>query len=240
MQEPQPLGCNLPGEIVDAGGVAARPGKAGDKTKPDRVFGGDEDDGNCRRCRLSGEHGTSERGDHGDLSANQFGRQQRQPIYLALRPAVFDQHVLALDIAGVFEALAECAQAVRVRVVRRCGVEEPNHGHRRLLSMRSKRPRHRRTAEQRDELAALHSITSSARASNASGTVKPSALAVFILMISSKWVGCSTGRSAGRAPLRILSTYTAALRNRSGYLGEYAISPPSSANQRGTETPAHG
>src|SRR6516162_61165 len=81
-----------------------------------------------------------------------------------------------------------------------------------------------------------HSITSSARASNASGTVKPSALAVFILMISSKWVGCSTGRSAGWAPLRILSTYTAALRNRSGYLGEYAISPPSSANQRGTET----
>src|SRR4051794_33692191 len=81
-----------------------------------------------------------------------------------------------------------------------------------------------------------HSITSSARASSVGGTAMPSALAVFILMISSKRVGCSTGRSAGRAPLRILSTYTAALRNRSTYFGEYDISPPSSANQRGTET----
>src|SRR5262249_18757171 len=108
-----------------------------------------------------------------------------------------------------------------------------------LLRARRERPC-RRAAEQGDEVAALqlriHSITSSARASNASGTVKPSALAVFILMISSKWVGCSTGRSAGWAPLRILSTYTADLRNRSGYLREYAISPPSSANQRGRET----
>src|SRR5499433_1632486 len=70
-----------------------------------------------------------------------------------------------------------------------------------------------------------YSITSSARASSVGGTVRPSARAVFILMTSSKSVGCSTGRSAGRAPFRILSTYTAALRNRSTYLGEYDISP---------------
>src|SRR5262249_27445237 len=43
-----------------------------------------------------------------------YRRTNSQPIYLALRPAVVDHHVLALDIAGVFEALAECAQAVRV------------------------------------------------------------------------------------------------------------------------------
>ena len=42
-----------------------------------------------------------------------------------------------------------------------------------------------------------HSITSSARASKAAGTVNPSALAVFILMTSWKRVGCSTGKSAG-------------------------------------------
>ena len=56
-----------------------------------------------------------------------------------------------------------------------------------------------------------HSITSSARARSAAGTVMPSALAVFILMTSWKRVGCSIGKSAGWAPLRILSTYTAAL-----------------------------
>src|SRR6266478_2249553 len=81
-----------------------------------------------------------------------------------------------------------------------------------------------------------HSITSSTRARKAAGSVKPSALAVFILMTSLKRVGCSTGKSAGWAPLRILSTYTAALRKRSAYIAEYDISPPSSTNQRGTET----
>ena len=49
-------------------------------------------------------------------------------------------------------------------------------------------------------------ITSSARCSNAGGIVNPSALAVFRLMTSSNFVGCSTGRSVGLAPLKILST----------------------------------
>src|SRR6516225_372018 len=42
-----------------------------------------------------------------------------------------------------------------------------------------------RAAEQRDELAARHSITSSARASSVGGTSRPSARAVFRLIISS-------------------------------------------------------
>src|SRR6516162_1204422 len=55
----------------------------------------------------------------------------------------------------------------------------------RLLRSCRERPRGCRAAEQRDELAARHSITSSARPSSGSGTVRPSALAVFILMTSS-------------------------------------------------------
>src|SRR5262245_19187373 len=51
-----------------------------------------------------------------------------------------------------------------------------------------------------------HSITSSARARNVSGMTRPSALAVLRLMISSNLVGKVTGRSAGLAPLSILST----------------------------------
>ena len=42
--------------------------------------------------------------------------------------------------------------------------------------------------------------------------VNPSALAVFRLMTNSNFVGCSTGRSAGLAPFKILSTKTAARR----------------------------
>jgi hypothetical protein len=51
-----------------------------------------------------------------------------------------------------------------------------------------------------------YSITSSALASNAGGTIRPRALAVFILITSSNLVGCSTGRSEGLVPLRTLST----------------------------------
>jgi len=72
-----------------------------------------------------------------------------------------------------------------------------------LLRPRRERPR-RRAAEKRDELAAFHrcshSITSSARANSMGGTVRPSALAVLRLMISSYLVGCSTRRSAGFVP----------------------------------------
>jgi hypothetical protein len=45
--------------------------------------------------------------------------------------------------------------------------------------------------------------------------VRPSALAVLRLTTSSNFVGCSTGRSAGFAPRKILSTNSAARRNRS-------------------------
>ena len=51
-----------------------------------------------------------------------------------------------------------------------------------------------------------YSITSSARASSVGGTSRPMALAVLRLMTSSNLIGCSTGRSYGFAPLRILST----------------------------------
>src|SRR5262249_61488558 len=46
-------------------------------------------------------------------------------------------------------------------------------------------------------------ISSSARASTEGGIVRPSALAVFMLMTSSNFVGCSAVRSAGFVPLRI-------------------------------------
>src|SRR5262245_52116248 len=72
-----------------------------------------------------------------------------------------------------------------------------------LLRARRERPRDRRAAEQRYEVAALHSITSSARPSSDNGIVKPSALAVFKLMTNSTFVACWTGKSAGFSPLRI-------------------------------------
>jgi hypothetical protein len=57
---------------------------------------------------------------------------------------------------------------------------------------------------------------SSTLARNVCGIVRPRAAAVLTLMASSNLVGCSTGISLGFVPRRILSTISAAFRNRSG------------------------
>src|SRR6478752_5803209 len=58
-----------------------------------------------------------------------------------------------------------------------------------------------------------YSITSSARSKKDSGIVKPSAFAVLRLTTRSNLTGCSTGKSAGLVPCKILCTYPAARRN---------------------------
>ena len=60
-----------------------------------------------------------------------------------------------------------------------------------------------------------HSMTWSARSRMDCGIVRPNALAVLRLITSSNFDACSIGRSAGFAPLRILSTYVAVRRNKS-------------------------
>src|SRR6266545_1712182 len=52
----------------------------------------------------------------------------------------------------------------------------------------------------------LHSITSSARKRNDSGRSNPITFAVLRLTVRKNRVGCSIGKSAGLAPLKILST----------------------------------
>src|SRR5262249_6886498 len=74
-----------------------------------------------------------------------------------------------------------------------------------LLRARCEWPR-RCAAEQRYELAASHSITSSARCCSIQGTSRPSAFAVLRLMTNSYLVGACTGRSSGFSPLRMRST----------------------------------
>jgi hypothetical protein len=59
-----------------------------------------------------------------------------------------------------------------------------------------------------------YSITSSARASSVGGTSRPSAFAALRLITSSYLVGFCTAKSAGFSPLRMRSTYSAALANR--------------------------
>src|SRR5262249_47100420 len=166
---------------------------------------------NWNRCGRSLSRDCSRDGacdDHRHLTAHQLRRHLRQSIILTLGPQVCDRHIPPLHVAGFGQTLAEyrypcCARPRRTRI------EIANHG--RLLRARRERPC-RRAAEERDELAALHSITSSARASSVGGTSRPSAFAVLRLITNSCFVGACTGRSAGFSPLRMRSTYSDARR----------------------------
>src|SRR5262245_19779436 len=97
---------------------------------------------------------TAGRSDHGTLTANQIRRHCRQPIVLTIRPAIFDRSVLSLGVAVYLESLAEHSHQV-CSFAGSSRVEKPDHRHCRLLRARCERPRHRRAAEKRYELAAL-------------------------------------------------------------------------------------
>src|SRR5262249_60333306 len=101
MEKSQPLRRNLSGEKIDAGRVAARPCKAGDQTKPDRVVADAEDDRNrCgRRLGRLGTSGLAGRSYNGDATTDEVSHERRQAIVSAGQPMVLDHHVLALDVA---------------------------------------------------------------------------------------------------------------------------------------------
>src|SRR5262249_15105522 len=127
------------------------------------------------------------RSEHIYSMADQVGCQRRQLIVIASCPAVLYTDILAFAVTLRGQTFAPCSNHV-CGILRRPGVEEPDYRHRWLLCARRERPRRRRAAEERDELAALHSITSSARASSVGGTSRPSALAVVRSMTRSNFV----------------------------------------------------
>src|SRR5439155_16054090 len=98
-------------------------------------------------------------------------------------------------------------------------VADPRHLPRRLRLGREGRGQHRKREPAEEPSPVHHSMIWSARINTDGGIVRPRAFAVLRLITSSNLVGCSIGRSAGFAPLRILSTYTAARRYISWMLG---------------------
>src|SRR5262249_2478524 len=149
--------------------------------------------------------------DRGDVrfQIHQLGCVSPPAIGIGTGPAQLDPDIVAVDPAELLEALLERRDkglpfGIPLRTAARQETD-PTHliG---LLRLRHKRPRRCRATDKRDERATFHSITSSARAMSVGGTVRPSAFAVLRLMMSSIFVGCSTGSSAGCAPFKILST----------------------------------
>src|SRR5262245_33538759 len=119
---------------------------------------------------------------------------------------MLDPDIAVLDPTERLESLAKRNDtSPHFGIILSVWMQECDATHPLALRARRQRPR-RRAAEQRDELAPLHSITSSARASRVSGTVRPSIRAVSALMTSSNLFACITGRSAGFVPLRMRPT----------------------------------
>src|SRR5262245_22047108 len=103
-------------------------------------------------------------------------------------PAILDPQVAALAPAQLLQRLLE-----RRELGTASGGTAREHADApyplALLRAPCQRPRRRRAADKRYELAPPHSITSSARASSVRGTSRLSAFAVLRLMINSSAVG---------------------------------------------------
>src|SRR5262249_14079792 len=178
MKQLKPLWLKRNAQPTYTRDIAAGSVHPGDEAVPHRATAGLKNDRYHRGSRFCREtrSGSADSNNHRNLVANQITRQVRQSIILPLRPAVFDRYVLALDVACFLQALAERDHEVR-GVSERGAAQETNNRHRRLLRPRREWPRGRRAAEQRDEFAPVHSITSSARASSVGDKSRPSALA---------------------------------------------------------------
>src|SRR5262249_3595585 len=141
------------------------------------------------------------------VQCDQLLGEQLRLVGARRREAIVDADAAAFLPAHLLKCLSERGQArLCFRIIFGVADEHSDAANLcRLLRTCREWPR-RRTAEKSDELAASHSITSSARASSVGGISRPSAFAVLRLITSSSLVGFCTGRSAGFSPLRMRST----------------------------------
>src|SRR5262249_1212099 len=179
--------------------MATRPVKVGHQAGANRIALAQKDDRNRPTCGLGrARRAAPGRDDDRHPTLNQIGRKAWQSVELPICPSRFDRNGLTLNVTALFETLPKRGQELHVRISR-SRAHEANDRYHRLLRARRERPRSGRTAEQGDELATLHSMTSSATSSRSRGTSRLSNLAVLRLMTNSYLVGCSMGRSAGLA-----------------------------------------
>src|SRR5215831_17350737 len=147
--------------------VTLPPGRASEATRP--VPTGSPAAANTIGMHLlcgEGWHGCHRNNDI-DLEPDQLGRVFCDAFIAALCPAILNREVATIDPAEFTQPLHKSGNSFALN--RRVGAQEPD-GRQLACLLRARRERRgsrRRAAEQRYELAALHSITSSARASRA-------------------------------------------------------------------------
>ena len=107
---------------------------------------------------------------------HEFRGRRGNSIELAVGPSVRDRHVLVFAEACFLKSLPECTRLGRVSISSSIDEESRSPA---SPAAREPHRRYRRAAKQRDELAPLHSITSSTPSRIDRGNSRPSAFAVF-------------------------------------------------------------
>ena len=149
----------------EAGNVAAGMGKVSDESIHNRIAYSNEYDRDVARHRLEqSEREIAEHHHHIRRECEQLGDDRAHLIGPGGPPAHFDAGAAALHPLELFEPPQERGEIALAQLAPSSSHQHTDAPHPfALLCARRKRPSCRRTAEQRDELAPFHSMTSSAR-----------------------------------------------------------------------------
>src|SRR5262249_36303784 len=148
----------------ESGDVPARVSQTRDETGANRVRCRREDYRDDRCCPLCRENYWGCICDNDiDFKSDELGSELGGPIAASLRPAILDDEVATLGPAEFAQPLQKSSDPTALGGGHRYRAQDPEGGQlARLLRARRERPRNRRAADERDELAAFHSMTSSA------------------------------------------------------------------------------
>src|SRR5262245_3885896 len=206
LQQLRPFRTETVFELHKAGDVAARPCQARDQAGADRIGGSRKHNWHGSGCLQQRLHRRCAAG-HDDVGRerHQFRRTLAKIVRLDAGPVGLDAQVATFTPSQLLQALHQCGVALLdVRIVRGPAAREYADAPHPLTLLCARRQRPRcRAAEQRDELAPPHSMTSSAAEMIAGGISSPSAFAFWRLMTKSILLGSMTGRSPGFSPLRM-------------------------------------
>jgi len=162
----QAFGDQLRAEKGRPGDISTRPCQAGDQLVADGIGHHRRDDGERVGGLLGGTGcGRAPRDNDVNLERHQLGRELGKPIRLPLRIPALEGQVLPLDVSELVQALVEWLEN-GCRMRSGAGHQEAYPGHlpglaNRLLRASRERPSSR-AAEECDECAAPHLVTSSA------------------------------------------------------------------------------
>src|SRR5215831_18010467 len=145
---------------------------------------------------------------------DEFGGKVRNPLYFSLSPAILNDNAFPLHVSELAQSLPEDSDARR-RGRRGSGIQVSYpRNFCWLLRPQGTSKQQNSKQEANKNLAlyfcllpfyfCLHLITLSARANTVGGIVRAICLAALRLMMNSNFLGCSTGRSPGFLPFRIL------------------------------------